>query len=429
MIRIDLLSRDRQGAVALPILLPAILSRNRTLAALMVLTALTVFGRDAVVPKVGPKPVGPYSPGIMVNGTLYVSGQGMRRPDGSVPTAFDEQARQCLENVKAIVEAGGLTLEHVVYSQVYLADMSKEADFEKVWAQYFPKNPPARAMLGVYRMPTDTKVEVNAVAIKDLSKKKAVGGTVNGIPAAVFAGEKLYVSGVIGKDLKTGERPADLDAQVQLALDQMRQTLKAAGMDFRHMVFINPYLTKEMPMEGMNKVYSKHFEFGNTPARATIFVNGLPGGANIEFTGVGIKDLKKRRAVRPKNMPPSPTASPCVWADDTFYCSAKSGFIPGLNGGIWAEDVENQVRQSMRNLLDGLEEAGLDFSHVVKSNVYVDNLDEFSKMNAVYGKYFTSAPPTRTTVQPLAPVERSKSSSGHSPKLEEVSIVAVKEKP
>lgn len=399
---------------------------NRTLLFWM-LAAAPLWGRDVVVPKVGPKPVGPYSPGIRAGGMLYVSGQGMRRPDGSVPGEFAEQTRQCIENVKAIIEAGGLTLEHIVYSQVYLADMAKEAEFEKVWAQYFARNPPARALLGVYRMPTDTQVEINAVAVLDLAKKKAVGRVRHGVPAAVFGGEKLYVSSVLGKDPRTGQRPADAAAQVQLALDQMRETLKAAGMDFRHMVFINPYLTREMPMAAMNDVYAKHFEFGNTPARATIVVNSLPGGAHIEFTGVGIRDLAKRRAVRPKNMPPSATASPCVWAGDTYYCSAKSGFIPGPNSGIWASDVENQVRQSMRNLLDGLEEAGLDFSHAVQSNVYVDNLDEFGKMNAVYGKYFTAAPPTRTTVQPLPPVERKAAPDGRFPKLEEVSIVAVQE--
>jgi enamine deaminase RidA (YjgF/YER057c/UK114 family) len=79
----------------------------------------------------------------------------------------------------------------------------------------------------------------------------------------------------------------------------------------------------------------------------------------------------------------------------------------------------------MRNLLDGLEEAGLDFSHVVAANVYVDNLDEFAKMNAVYGRYFAKMPPTRTTVAPLPPVERVRSASGHFPKLEEISLVAV----
>jgi 2-iminobutanoate/2-iminopropanoate deaminase len=180
-------------------------------------------------------------------------------------------------------------------------------------------------------------------------------------------------------------------------------------------------------MSEMNETYARHFEFGNTPARATIRVAFLPGGAAISFTGVAVRNLKQRRAVRPKNMRPSPTASPCVWAGDTYYCSAKAGFIPGPNGGIYASSVEDQVRQTMRNLLDGLEEAGLDFSHVVATNVYLDNIDEFAQMNGVYARYFSEGPPpTRTTVAPVAPVERKRTPDGHFPKLEEISLIAVK---
>jgi enamine deaminase RidA (YjgF/YER057c/UK114 family) len=176
----------------------------------------------------------------------------------------------------------------------------------------------------------------------------------------------------------------------------------------------------------MNRAYAKRFEFGNTPARATIQVNDLPGGASIEFTGVAVMDLAKRRAVRPKNMEPSPTASPCVFAGDTFFCSAKSGFIPGVNGGIYASTVATQLRQTMRNLLDGLEEAGLDFSHVVAANVYLDNLDEFTDMNTVYAEYFGKTPPTRTTIQQLPPGKREADGKGRWPTLEQISIVAVK---
>jgi enamine deaminase RidA (YjgF/YER057c/UK114 family) len=322
-------------------------------------------------------------------------------------------------------------MEHVVYTHVYLENAANYDAMNKVWAQYFSHGiPPARATVGVYKMPTDTPIEINAVAVRDLSRKKAI--VPPGYPAnaslspGVLVGDRLYLSGFLGRDINTGKIPEEPAEQVQLALTRVNQTLAAAGMDFRNMVFVNPYLTKNIPMDVMNRIYARHFEFGNTPARATIQVSSLPNGANIEFTGVAIRDLSKRRAVRPKNMPPSPTASPCVFADNTFFCSAKSGFIPGLNGGIYAEDVENQVRQTMRNLLDGLEEAGLDFSNVVASNVYVDDLSEFGKMNGVYGKYFPDAPPTRTTVAPLAPIDRKRSASGHAPMVEQISVIAVK---
>lgn len=399
-------------------------------ALLLAALAMAAAEKKAVVPTNGPKPVGPYTPGIWAGEFLYVSGQGARGPDGTIPPSFDEQAVNSLNNVKKIVEAAGLTMEHIVYTQIYFKDISNYDKLNPILEKYFPRNPPARATLGVYRMPTETPLEISAVAVKDLSRKKPVipAGykSVGPLVPGVKVGDRLFISGFLGRDPANGSIPADPATQVQLALDRFKTVLTAAGMDFRHVVFVNPYLTKAMPMNVMNKVYAKHFEFGNTPARATIVVNELPHGSNVAFTGVAIGDLSKRKAVRPKNMPLSATASPCVFADDTLYCSAKSGFIPGPNSGIYSETVDGQVRQTMRNLMDGLEEAGLDFSNVVASNVYVDNLDEFAKMNAVYGSFFKDMPPTRTTVAPLPPVERKADDRGAWPKLEEVSIVAVK---
>src|SRR4029453_2236340 len=150
--------------------------------------------------------------------------------------------------------------------------------------------------------------------------------------------------------------PENAAAQVDLALDRLSAVLKAAGLSNANMVFVNPYLTSDIPMRIMNEHYARRFEFGNTPGRATIQVSSLPEGAHIAYTGVAVRDLSQRKAIRPKNMPPSPTASPCVFAGDTLYCSAKSGFIPGPNGGIYMAETANQTRQTMRNLLDNLQE-------------------------------------------------------------------------
>ena len=84
------------------------------------------------------------------------------------------------------------------------------------------------------------------------------------------------------------------------------------------------------------------------------------------------------------------------------------------------------IHEDMRNLLDGLEEAGMNFSNVAASNVYLDNLDEFAQMNGVYAEYFPSAPPARTTVQQLAPGKRQADAKGKWPTLEQISMIAVK---
>jgi reactive intermediate/imine deaminase len=374
------------------------------------------------------KPIGPYSPGILTQDFLYVSGQGAKNPQGQIPADAEAQLRQCFENVKAVIGAAGLTMDHAVYAQVYLTDPAGEGALDRVWKEYFPKSPPARSTIVVARLP-ETPVEVTVVAVRELSHRKTVAPpgypATSPFSAGVIAEDRMYLSGFLGRDTATGRIPDDPAAQVELALDNMLATLKAAGLDFRHMVFVNPYLTGKMPSGVMNRAYAGRFEFGNTPARATIQVTGLPGGANIEFAGVAVMDLAKRRAVRPKNMEPSPTASPCVFAGDTLFCSAKSGFIPGVNGGIYAGAVDTQLRQTMRNLLDGLEEAGMTFANVVASNVYLDNLDEFTQMNRGYAEYFSSAPPSRTTVQQLTPGKRAADARGRWPTLEQISIVAV----
>ena len=73
--------------------------------------------QKAVIPASGPAPVGPYSPGVIADGYLYVSGQGAKTADGQMPATFEAQAQQTLENVKAVVEAAGLTLEDLVVKE------------------------------------------------------------------------------------------------------------------------------------------------------------------------------------------------------------------------------------------------------------------------------------------------------------------------
>lgn len=405
----------------IPLLLPLLVP--------LLLPLLSFGAAKAIVPPSGAPPVGPYSPGVAVGEYLYVSGQGARRSDGSMPDTFAEQVRQMLENVRAVVEAGGLTMEHVVYAQVYLEDMRMFEQMNGVYARYFPKAPPARATLGVAKLP-GTPVEMNAVAVRDLAAKKAVlvAGYDPGEPASpgMLTHDRLFVSAMRGRDLRTGVVPPDAAAQVDAALDGVKAVLAAAGLNLSHMVFVNPYLTTQIPTRVMNKLYASRFEFGNTPARATIEVSSLPEGAQIEYTGVAVRDLSRRRAVRPKNMPPSPTASPCVFAGDTLYCSAKSAFIPGPNSGVYAGTVEHQVRQSMRNLLDNLEEADMDFDDVVAANVYLDDMADFQTMNKIYAKYFKAPFPARTTIEQIAPVERKADEDGRYPDLEQISLIAVR---
>jgi enamine deaminase RidA (YjgF/YER057c/UK114 family) len=321
-------------------------------------------------------------------------------------------------------------MRHVVYTQVYLSDPTDEGPLNELYKEFFPTEPPARSTVGIVRLPGGTPVEISAVAYRNLAERRSVvpPNYPKGFPisAGVLTRDRFYLSGFLGRDINTSRIPDDPAAQVELSLKRVEATLAAAGLDFRHLVFTTAYLTPRISQEALNSVYARRSSPGNAPARAVVRLEALPSRAGVEFTGVAVRNLADRRVVRPRNLAPSAVASPCVFAGDTLYCSAKPGFTPGPREGIYAPTVGTQVRQSMRNLLDGLEESGLDFSRVVASYVYLDTMDEFAAMNRVYAQYFSGAFPARTTLQPAVPVERKAGEEETWPQLEQIVIIAVK---
>lgn len=115
-----------------------------------------------------PAALGPYSQGIEVNGTLYVSGQIPFVPETMTLVSDDvkAQTRQALENVKAIVEAAGYTMEDVVKAGVFIKNMDDFAAINEVYAEYLGDVKPARACVEVARLPKDVKVEIEVIAVK-----------------------------------------------------------------------------------------------------------------------------------------------------------------------------------------------------------------------------------------------------------------------
>ena len=122
--------------------------------------------KDVVFTDKAPKPIGPYSQAVKLGGFVYVSGQIPIDPRTGevVKGGIKEQTKQVLENVKAILEAAGLTMDDVVMSFVFLADMSEFGDFNEVYSQYFREKPPARVTVAVKSLPKDVRVEIAVIA-------------------------------------------------------------------------------------------------------------------------------------------------------------------------------------------------------------------------------------------------------------------------
>ena len=114
-----------------------------------------------------PKPVGPYSQAIKANGFLFISGQVPIDPTTNQATkgTFEEQCRLVLNNVKAILEAGGSSLDEVVKVNIYLKNMENFAELNKIYSEYFDSGKPARACIPAGRLPLDFDVEIEATAL------------------------------------------------------------------------------------------------------------------------------------------------------------------------------------------------------------------------------------------------------------------------
>ncbi len=113
-----------------------------------------------------PAAIGPYNQGIVAGGVLYTSGQLPIHPvTGEVPSTIEEQTAQVLENLKAIIEAAGTTMDHVVKCTVYIQNMSDFVAMNQVYSTYFSDNPPARACVEVSKMAKNALVEIDAIVI------------------------------------------------------------------------------------------------------------------------------------------------------------------------------------------------------------------------------------------------------------------------
>jgi 2-iminobutanoate/2-iminopropanoate deaminase len=122
--------------------------------------------RQSIQSPQAPAPIGPYVQAVKAGDFIFVSGQLPVDPlTGTLVRAgVRAQTRRALDNLKAVLEAGGATLAHVVRVTIYLKDIEDFAQVNEVYAEFFPQNPPARVTVGVARLPKDAALELDAIA-------------------------------------------------------------------------------------------------------------------------------------------------------------------------------------------------------------------------------------------------------------------------
>ena len=203
----------------------------------------------------------------------------------------------------------------------------------------------------------DSQVPIGHEAILDDS-----GRTV-----AVVSGKTVYLSGILPADAS-----APVADQAVSAMDRLGQALDMAELDHSHVVSCHVHLSDMDDYADMNSVYGSYFEEGSYPARTTLEVSGLEGGAGLLLTCIAFSDASEIEVVRPPatEIPPAMGPySPAVRAGGTVYLSGQGGRDPAT--GEIAASAGGQAGQTLRTIGKILEAAGLSYANTVLAQSYL----------------------------------------------------------
>ncbi len=317
----------------------------------------------------------PYSPGVLVGDTLYISGQLGLPGSGPTPAPMDAQARQAMDGIGAVLKDAGLGFQHLVKCHVYLANMDDYAAMNGAYGSYFTDRVPARTTVQAAALVAGAGVEIGCVAFKDLARISVVRPPAGSLPAplgpyspAVWAGDTLYVSGMGGQDPATKTVGESVEAQAAQTVANITTTLKAAGLGVSDVVWAQGYATRVAEASALASALGAAVK----APHGLVSVPRLPGPIRAELTFV---------ATRGKGT--------------TAYLDA--GASPGA-------DAAAEARQAFTRLGDQVKAHGLTLSDVALVTMYLTNAADLAAANAAFLDTFPKAAPARITiaVQPQA---------------------------
>jgi 2-iminobutanoate/2-iminopropanoate deaminase len=233
--------------------------------ALLAVLSFSVFAQEIkpLIPATGPKPVGPYSPGIAVGDFVFVSGQGVADGTGKRPADTRNQAIQCVNNVRAILRVGGMDLANVFSLQIYMTDKGQEAVIDQVLKDAFSGKVPPHTKLVAPKLPVETPLEITAYAHKSRQSGEIEAPTIDR-PTGCKALKQFIQCGV-----EVAAGGADVEQQTASVLGALDARLKLLGSGINKVVATNVYLADIGEFQKMNGAYASFFLL-RPPSRTTI---------------------------------------------------------------------------------------------------------------------------------------------------------------
>jgi len=356
----------------------------------------------------------PASAAVIAGDYVYVSGQLGREPDGTFGD-IRAQTRRALDNVSAILQEAGTSLEQAVSGYVYLRNKGDFAAMNDAYKSHpgWPKTTHKTArgddldlavrttMTADLLAPPAALVEITIIALRKGAERTIIQpsewGTSNlPYPWAIKSGDTLWISGLVASNKRGGPYArGDMKTDVKQTLTDIGEALSTAAMSHADVVFSRVYIQDTSLTKEMDEAYRTFFP-RDPPARATLRA-GIMGNTNSdEITTIAIKAPKK--AINIPNAEESAPASTAVVVGDRFFSSGIQG-VTDTNRG----DAKAQTREALARLGRALKAAGFEWGHVVDAWILLSDTRDYAAMTEAYREVVPKEFPAWTVVgeQPL----------------------------
>lgn len=226
----------------------------------------------------------PYTPGILTEETLYLSGSvGLDPATGTlVEGDITAHVTQTLQNIGQVLEAAEMKFENVVSSYFFFENVDDFGGINETWRSFTRQPRPCRLPVGVSALPLESPLEVTMVASRN-DRRPFLGGTPpsDNYSRGLQSGELMYFPGVF-------QREGSMQEQVDAILDWNGKLLAAADLTLEDVVEVRVYMTDRGDYEAMDKAFERRFH-ARPPTRATVFVPRLPANSKLMMGWVAVK--------------------------------------------------------------------------------------------------------------------------------------------
>jgi reactive intermediate/imine deaminase len=381
-----------------------------------------------------PKGIGPYSHTVAFSHYNHLSARLPVDPKTGELAAggVREQAERCLENLKAVLEGIGQSMDDVVRITVFLADIADIDAVDEVYRAFFPSYVPTRTTVAVAALPMNALVQIEALVSYGL-------GTIPGAPQAgdlvkvarntenaptsplssqtVAFSHYNNLSAQLPIDPASGQIVAGgVKKQAAQCLANIKAILESIDVPFDDIVKINIFLTDLSDVDAVNEVYTTFFPdsaiartAGYVPARTIVAASALPMGASVQIEAVvshgdgtppqAVED-RHGLIVEPHNTDAAPKSSLSTQTVAFSHYNNISAQLPidAASGAIVAGGVKEQAAQCLANIKAIVESIDHAMEDVVKVNLFLADLADIDAVDEAYVAFFPDGVPARRTV-------------------------------